>query len=311
MTRRGGRATTVAKPRARLATGIELEYELFGDPTRPPLVLIMGLGAQMILWEDDFCLNLAASGFHVVRFDNRDVGTSTQLDALGLPNVFEAMQAAFAGKPVAAPYTLDDMADDTVALMDVLGIARAHVVGASMGGMIAQTLAIRHPERLLSMTSIMSTTGDVTLPQATSEAMRVLLTPPPPDRAGNIARAIEAWKVIGSPKFPLDEERMRAIFGRAFDRGYHPAGVARQMAAIMASGNRTAALRAVTVPSLVIHGDADPLVRIEAGRATAAAIPAATLVVIEGMGHDLPRGTWPEIIDAIGDLAERARARAA
>ncbi len=298
-------------PRAHLANGIELEYDTFGDPTNPPLVLIMGLGAQMILWEEDFCTELAASGFRVVRFDNRDVGMSTQLDALGMPNVLEAMQAAFSGKPVQAPYTLEDMADDTVALMDVLGIARTHVVGASMGGMIAQALAIRHPDRLLSMTSIMSTTGDTRLPQATSEAMQVLLTPPPFDREGNIARAIAAWKVIGSPKFPLDEDRMRAIFGRAFDRGYHPAGVARQMAAIMASGDRTTALHAVTVPSLVIHGDADPLVRVEAGRATAAAIPGATLVVIEGMGHDLPRGTWPEIIDAIGALAERARARAA
>ncbi len=298
-------------PRARLANGIELAYEVFGDPADPPLVLVMGLGAQMILWEEDFCTELAAAGFHVIRFDNRDVGQSTQLDHLGLPNVFEAMQAAFAGKPVEAPYTLDDMADDTVGLMDALGIARAHVVGASMGGMIAQALAIRHPARLFSMTSIMSTTGDVTLPPATPEAMRVLLTPPPPDREGNVARAIEAWKVIGSPKFPLDEERMRALFGRAFDRGYHPAGVARQMTAIMASGDRTATLRGVTVPSLVIHGDADPLVRIEGGRATAAAIPRAALVVIEGMGHDLPRGVWREIIDAIGELAERARVRAA
>ncbi len=297
-------------PRAAV-DGIELEYETFGDRSDPPLVLIMGLGAQMILWEEDFCAELAASGFFVIRFDNRDIGMSTQLDDLGVPNVFEAMTAAMAGKPVDAPYTLDAMADDTVGLMSALGIDKAHVVGASMGGMIAQTLAIRHPDRLLSMTSIMSTTGDVTLPQATSEAMRVLLTPPPPDRDGNVARAIEAWKVIGSPKFPVDEARMRDLFGRAFDRGYHPAGVARQMAAIMASGDRTAALRGVTVPSLVIHGDADPLVRIEGGRATADAIPGATLVVIEGMGHDLPRGTWPEIIDAIGALAERARARAA
>jgi len=298
-------------PRARLTNGIELEYDTFGDPSRPPLLLIMGLGAQMILWEEDFCAALAESGFFVVRFDNRDVGMSTQLDAAGIPNVFEAMQAAAAGRPVSAPYTLADMADDAVGLMDVLGIARAHVVGASMGGMIAQTLAIRHPDRLLSMTSIMSTTGDPALPQATGDAMRVLLTPPPGDREGNIARGIEAWKVIGGPGFPFDEERMRNIFGRAFDRGYHPAGVARQMTAIMASGNRTAELRSVTVPSLVIHGDADPLIRVEGGRATAAAIPGAMLVEIAGMGHDLPRGAWAQIIDAIGALAERASARAA
>ena len=298
-------------PRAHLPNGIELEYDTFGDPSRPPLVLVMGLGAQMILWEEDFCEALARNGFFVVRFDNRDVGMSTQLDAAGIPNVFEAMQAAAAGRPVTAPYTLADMADDTVALMDVLGIARAHVVGASMGGMIVQTLAIRHPDRLLSMTSIMSTTGDPSLPQATGDALRVLLTPPPGDREGNIARGIEAWKVIGSPGFPPDEERLREMFGRAFDRGYHPAGVARQMAAIMASGDRTAALHAVTVPSLVIHGTADPLIRVESGRATAAAIPGAVLVEIDGMGHDLPRGAWPEIIDAIGALAERASARAA
>jgi pimeloyl-ACP methyl ester carboxylesterase len=260
----------------------------------------------MILWEEDFCEQLAASGFFVVRFDNRDVGMSTQLDAAGIPNVFEAMQAAAAGRPVNAPYTLADMADDTVALMTELGIERAHVVGASMGGMIAQTLAIRHPDRLLSLTSIMSTTGDPALPQATADAMRVLLTPPPGDRAGNIARGIEAWKVIGSPGFPFDEERMRDIFGRAFDRGYYPAGVARQMAAIMASGNRTTALRDVRVPTLVIHGADDPLIRIEAARATAAAIPGAKLLVIDGMGHDLPRGTWPQIIDAIGAHAASA-----
>jgi pimeloyl-ACP methyl ester carboxylesterase len=297
-------------PRAAV-NGIELEYDTFGDPNDPALVLIMGLGAQMILWEDEFCQQLAASGFFVVRFDNRDIGRSTQLDALGVPNVMAALQAAMTGQPVEAPYTLAEMADDTVLLMTALGIARAHVVGASMGGMIAQTVAIRHPERCLSMTSIMSTTGDPTLPQATAEAMTVLLTPPPADREGNVARAIAAWKVIGSPGYPFDEPRMRDLFGRAFDRGYNPAGVARQMAAILASGDRTAALRAVTVPALVIHGDADPLVRVEAGRATAAAIAGATLVEIAGMGHDLPVGTWREIIAAIATVAARAGARAA
>jgi pimeloyl-ACP methyl ester carboxylesterase len=297
-------------PRAAV-NGIELEYEVFGAPTDPPLVLVMGLGAQMILWEDEFCAALAARGFHVVRFDNRDVGMSTQLDAHGIPNVFAAMQAAAAGRPVQAPYTLADMADDTVGLMTVLGIERAHVVGASMGGMIAQAVAIRHPERLLSLTSIMSTTGDPSLPQATGDALRVLLTPPPGDREGNIQRGLDAWRVIGSPGFPFDEPRMRAIFGRAFDRGYYPAGVARQMAAIMASGDRTAALHAVTVPTLVIHGAADPLIPVECGRATADAIPGARLLVIEGMGHDLPPGTWDTIITAIHDHAVRATARAA
>lgn len=295
-------------PRA-ATNGIECEYDTFGDRSAPPLFLIMGLGAQMILWDDEFCAALAERGFFAVRFDNRDVGLSTQLDAGGVPNIFEAMQAAATGQPVQAPYTLADMADDTVGLMTALAIERAHVVGASMGGMIAQTLAIRHPTRLLSMTSIMSTTGDPSLPPASAEAAKVLLTPPPGDREGNIARGLEAWRVIGSPGFPFDEDRMRATFGRAFDRGYHPAGVARQMAAIMASGDRTGALRSVMVPTLVIHGSADPLIRVEGGRATAAAVPGATLLVIEGMGHDLPRGTWPPIIQAIGRHAARAVAR--
>ncbi len=291
--------------------GIELEYDTFGDSAQPPLVLIMGLGAQMVLWEDDFCSELAASGFHVVRFDNRDIGKSTRLSALGVPNVHEVVMAAMAGQPPQAPYTLAEMADDTVALMTALGIARAHVVGASMGGMIAQTIAIRHPERLLSLTSIMSTTGDPTLPQATPEAMQVLLTPPPLDREGNVARTLASWKVIGSPGYPFDEPRMRAVFERAFDRGYHAEGVARQFTAIVASGDRTAALRSVATPTLVIHGADDPLIPVAAGHATAQAVPGATLLVIPGMGHDLPVGTWQPIIAAIGDLAERARARAA
>jgi pimeloyl-ACP methyl ester carboxylesterase len=290
---------------------IELEYDTFGDPSQPPLILVMGLGAQMILWEDEFCAELAASGFWVVRFDNRDIGLSTKLDHLGVPNVFVAMQQAMAGKPVEAPYTLAEMADDTVGLMTALGLDRAHLVGASMGGMIAQTVAIRHPERLLSMTSIMSTTGDPTLPPASAEAMTTLLTPPPLDREGNVARMLAAWKVIGSPGFPFDEPRMTALFGRAFDRGYNPGGVARQLTAIMASGDRTAALRDVRVPTLVIHGDADPLIRPEAAHATTKAIPGATLVIIEGMGHDFPRGTWTPIIDAIGTHAARATANAA
>ena len=290
---------------------IELEYETFGDVSQPPLVLIMGLGAQMILWEDAFCADLAASGFFVVRFDNRDIGLSTQLDGLGIPNVFEAMHAAQSGKPVTAPYTLAEMADDTVALMTKLAITRAHVVGASMGGMIAQTVAIRHPDRVLSLTSIMSTTGDPTLPQATGDALRMLLTPAPLDRAGNVAHMLEAWKVIGSPGYPFDEPGMGAIFERAFDRGHHPGGVARQLTAIMASGDRTSALRSVTAPTLVIHGAADPLIPVAAGHATAEAVPGATLLAIAGMGHDFPRGTWAPIIAAIGDLAKRASARAA
>ena len=287
-----------AMPRT-AANGIEIEYDTFGDRSSPPLFLVMGLGAQMVLWEDDFCTALADRGFFVVRFDNRDIGKSTWLDAAGVPNVFVAMQAAAAGKPIEAPYTLADMADDVAAFMTALGIQRAHVVGASMGGMIAQTLAIRHPDRLLSMTSIMSTTGDPSLPQATPEALQVLIQQPPADRAGNVDFYIGAWRVIGSPGFPFDESRMRKIFELAFDRGYHPDGTARQLVAIMASGDRTSALKSVRVPSLVIHGDGDPLIPVAGGRATAAAIPGAKLVVVEGMGHDFPVGVWKPIVDAI------------
>jgi pimeloyl-ACP methyl ester carboxylesterase len=295
-------------PRAR-ADAIELEYDTFGDPSAPPIVLIMGLGAQMILWDEEFCAALAARGFFVVRFDNRDVGLSTKLDDAGVPNVFAAIQAASTGQGVDAPYTLNDMADDTVYLMEALDIERAHVVGASMGGMIAQTLAIRHPHRLLSLTSIMSTTGNPEVPPATPEAMRVLLTPVPSEREAYLERSLRTWRVIGSPGFPFDEDRVRARSARSFDRALHPAGVARQLVAIIASGNRKEALRDVDVPTLVIHGDADPLARIEGGRDTADAIPGAELLVIEGMGHDLPPGAWPRIIDAISDHAVKASAR--
>ncbi len=292
------------------ANGIELEYDTFGRPSARPLVLIMGLGAQMILWDEELCEAFAERDFYVVRFDNRDVGLSTKLDEHGVPNVFTAIQAAATGSPVDAPYTLNEMADDTICLMAALGIDRAHVVGASMGGMIAQTLAIRHPSRLLSMTSIMSTTGNPEVPPATPEAMSVLLTPVPSEREPYIERSLRSWRVIGSPGFPFDEARVRARSGRSFDRAFHPAGVARQLVAIIASGNRKEALGSVTVPTLVIHGDADPLARIEGGRDTAAAIPGAELLVIEGMGHDLPRGAWPRIVGAIDAHARRAVAAA-
>jgi pimeloyl-ACP methyl ester carboxylesterase len=295
-------------PRA-LCNGIELEYETFGRHSAPPLILIMGLGAQMILWDEEFCAALAARDFFVVRFDNRDVGLSSKLDGAGVPNVFTAMQAAATGQTVDAPYTLNDMADDTVYLMAALGIDRAHVVGASMGGMIAQTLAIRHPERVLTLTSIMSTTGNPEIPPATPEALRVLLTRLPTERQAYIERLLRAWRVIGSPGFPFDEDRIRARSGRAFDRGYDSAGVARQFVAIVASGSRKDALRALATPTLVIHGAADPLIRVEGGRDTAEAIPGAELLVIEGMGHDLPRGAWPRIIDAIAAHATKAPAR--
>ena len=238
----------------------------------------------------------------MIRFDNRDIGLSTKFADAGLPDIGQAMAAAFTGQKPSVPYTLDDMADDAAGLLDALRLDSVHVCGASMGGMIAQTLAIGHPARVRSLTSIMSTTGDMSLPQATAEAMSVLMTPPPAERNAVIERAIHVLRVIGSPGFPVEEERVRKVAGRSFDRSFHPDGVARQLAAILAHGDRTARLRALRLPTLVIHGEADPLVRFEGGRATADAIPGARLMSIEGMGHDLPRPVWSRIVEAISDL---------
>ncbi len=291
-------------PSAR-CNGVEIAYEEIGAKDGRPIVLIMGLGVSLVFWDDDFCALLAERGYRVIRFDNRDVGRSTKLDALGVPNVLQAMMALMMRRPIAAPYLLSDMARDTVGLMDALGIERAHVVGASMGGMIAQTLAIEHPERLFSLTSIMSTTGDPALPQPEPAAMATLLRPPPAERSAYLDQAVRVWRTIGSPGFPFDEERVRVRAAAHFDRGHHPPGVARQLVGILASGDRTAALRQVTAPTLVVHGVDDPLIPLRAGEATAAAIPGADSVLIEGMGHDLPREAWPRIVGAIADLAAR------
>lgn len=292
-------------PRVR-GNGIELEYESFGRTGDPALLLVMGLGAQMILWHDEFCGALAERGFHVTRYDNRDVGRSTWLDAAGMPDVLGALAAAGAGRPIEAPYRLSDMAADAVALLDELGAGSAHVVGASMGGMIAQTLAIEHPARVRTLTSIMSTTGHPGLPPARPEAMALLMTPLPTGRAAQIERSVEASRVIGSPAYPSDPAELRALAGRAYDRGVNPPGFARQLVAILASGSRRAALAGVRAPTLVIHGGADPLVPVEAGRDTAAAVPGAELLEIPGMGHDLPRALWPTLVDAIVKHTEQA-----
>jgi len=294
-------------PRAS-SNGIELEYETFGQRGDRPLLLVMGLGAQMILWDEAFCALLAGRGFHVIRYDNRDVGLSTKLDAAGVPNVFEAFASAAQGKTIDAPYKLSDMAADATGLLDALGLETAHVVGASMGGMIVQTLAIEHAARLRSMTSIMSTTGNPALPPPDAAAMGALTTPAPTERAAAIEHAVKIWRVIGSPGFPFDEAWVRERAARGFDRGVSPAGFARQLVAILASGNRKPALAAVRTPSLVIHGAADPLVPLAGGRDTAEAIPGAELLVIDGMGHDLPKPLWPTFVDAIAKHAERAEA---
>ena len=293
-------------PRAQ-ANGIELEWEAFGDEAGEPLLLVMGLGAQMVLWDELFCEKLAGRGFRVIRFDNRDVGLSTWLDQLGAPEPFQAAAALARGETPQVPYTLHDMADDTAALLEALELEAAHVVGASMGGMIAQTVAIRHPQRVRSLVSLMSTTGHPSLPAATPEALEILTTPSPTDREGAVAHGIRAARVIGSPGFPFDEARVRRRAERSFDRGFHPQAMARQLAAILGTPHRRDTLRAVRVPTLVVHGDADPLVRPEAGEDTARAVPGAELDLIEGMGHDLPEPAWERIIEGIARTAMRAR----
>jgi pimeloyl-ACP methyl ester carboxylesterase len=281
------------------ANGIELCYDTFGDRAAPPIVLIMGLAAQMIAWDEEFCGRLASRGYWVIRFDNRDIGLSTKFAQHGAPDLMAILGLLLQGKTVSAPYTLRDMAADTVGLMDALGIKSAHVVGASMGGAIAQEIAIRHPDRLRTLTSIMSSTGEPGLAQPTPEATQILMTPTPTDREAYLKRYLQTWAVLRGPGFPLDEARDAERGARIFERGLNPPGVARQLAAVMASGSRKEALAAVRTPALVIHGDADPLVRLDGGEATARAIPGAKLLVIKGMGHALPIPMWPQIIAAI------------
>jgi len=292
------------------ANGIEIEYETFGPPDGDPLLLIMGLGGQMTLWDEAFCEALASRGHLTIRFDNRDVGLSTWFDQAGVPDLAQAMMASLSGDPLEPPYTLDDMADDAAGLLDALSIDRAHVVGASMGGMIAQTFAIRHPARLTSLVSIMSATGHPDSPQAKPEVMAKLLAPPPDTREGRIEQSLDLWRTIGSPGFEMDEARIRERSGRDFDRAFHPEGTVRQMAAIVAHGSREEALARVAAPSLVIHGAADPLVPPGSGERTARAIPGAELLMIDGMGHDLPPQLFGTLANAIASHARKAAGRA-
>lgn len=295
--------TLRTEPALAKANGIEICYDTFGDRASAPLLLIMGLAGQMIAWEEEFCAELAGRGYFVIRYDNRDIGLSTQFPQHGVPDLMSLIGQALMGKAVSAAYTLSDMAADAIGLLDALGIDRAHVVGVSMGGGIGQELAIRHPDRLRTLTSIMSSTGDPALPQATPEAMGIMLAPPPKDKQGYFDSYQRTWAVLRGPGFPLDEAKDLERAERNWQRGLNPAGVARQLAAIIASGNRTQALKAVNVPTLVIHGDADPLVRLEGGRATAAAIPGARFEVVQGMGHALPISMWPQLIEAIAGHA--------
>jgi pimeloyl-ACP methyl ester carboxylesterase len=284
------------------ANGIELAYQEMGDPDGEPLLLVMGLATQMLAWDEEFCAPLAERGFRVIRFDNRDIGRSTKIESAGVPSRVDMML----GRRGSAPYLLSDMAADTTGLMDHLGVDSAHLVGASMGGMIVQTMAIEHSERVRSMVSMMSNTGSRWTGMPSRKAMAVLLGRPPRGREAAIERAVRTFRVIGSPGYPFDEERVRQISGRSYDRGHSAAGVLRQLHAITASGDRTQDLRGVQTPTTVIHGNRDVLVRPAGGRATARAIPNARLKIIDGMGHDLPRQLWPVFAEEIAATATRA-----
>ncbi len=284
--------------------GIELAVDIQGEGA--PLVLIMGIGAQMVLWPAAFVDGLVERGFQVIRFDNRDVGASTWLDGLRAPNPLSAMTLAMAGLPVSAPYTLWDMAEDTASLIQSLGHENAHVVGISMGGMIAQSLAIRHPTRVRSLVSMHSTTGSRLHSIGSPTAYGALLASRPRNRDEAAEHIVRLYQRIGSPRFPNDPDELREKGRQAFDRGSNPAGFLRQWAAILASGNRAEALRTVQAPSLVIHGSDDPLVPVRAGRHTAANLPGCHLEVIDGMGHDLPPAVHTRILDRIAWNAQRS-----
>lgn len=282
------------------ANGIEIEYETFGAKRDPALLLIMGLGAQLTLWPDSLCQSLASRGFFVVRYDNRDVGLSTDFGAAGVPNLMEAFGKLMKGEKLDAPYLLSDMAADATGLLDALDIDRAHMVGASMGGMIAQILAATSAQRTQSMVSIMSTSGRPGLPMGKPEAVAMLSAQPPGTaREQLIAHAMKLRSVIGSPGFPADPTELRILVERNIDRRWYPQGAARQYLAVMASGPRVDLLRTVRVPTLVLHGEDDPLLPVECGRDVASLVPGAKIETWPGWGHDLPAQMVPRLVESI------------
>jgi pimeloyl-ACP methyl ester carboxylesterase len=287
------------------ANGLSIEFDERGDPDAPVVLLVMGLGAQMVLWPAGFCDLLAERGFRAIRFDNRDIGLSEKLDREPVPDIQQVVQGLISGKPVEVPYLLGDMAADTVGLMDALDVSSAHVVGASMGGMIAQIVAAHYPDRVRTLTSIMSTSGRMDLPQGKPEAMQALLTMPPGnDKASVAEHSVRLAKIIGSPDYPVSDEALRQFAEMLYDRSYYPAGPARQYAAVLASGSRDAMLPDISAPTLVIHGDADPLLPVEHGQDTAQLVPGARLEVIEGMGHNLPPQLYEKFADMIASHAK-------
>jgi pimeloyl-ACP methyl ester carboxylesterase len=283
--------------------GVELEYETVGDPAGRPLLLVQGLGAQLTSVEDGLCEELASRGFLVIRYDNRDVGLSTWFDDARPVN----LAAVWAGDHTSLAYTLADMADDAVGVLDAAGVEAAHVAGISLGGMIAQLLATRYPARVRSLASIMSTTGSRAVGQPGGDATSVLVAPMPADREAFIEQAVVNTKAISSgTAYPFDAEAVRRGAARGYDRAYHPKGTGRQFAAILAAGDRTEALRGIRVPTLVVHGTEDQVIGVSGGEATAAAIPGARLLRVPGLGHELPPGFWPTLADALVENADRA-----
>jgi pimeloyl-ACP methyl ester carboxylesterase len=281
--------------------GIRLVYDTFGNPGSPAVLLIMGLGAQMIDWREEFCNQLASHRYRVIRFDNRDIGKSEKLDHAGLPNLIEIASKVAMGEDVDVPYTLMDMAQDSIGLLDELEISKAHIVGLSMGGMIAQTMALHHPERFLTLTSIMSSTNEPGLPTPTAEAAALLTTAAPTTREDYIEYGLQNSKILGGSGYSHDETLYREHLGRRFDRGLHPPGFGRQLAAVLAAKGRKKALTNFNVPTLIIHGKDDPLVPVECGIDTAEAVPDSNLLLIDGWGHSLQPGVWPTIIEALVD----------
>lgn len=279
-------------------TVIETVYDIFGNAADPPLILLAGLGAQMVSWDEQFCAQLAGYGFRVIRFDNRDVGLATKFDGARVPDIGRLLKARLEGKvaDIYLPYTLHDMVADTIALMDELGIEKAHIVGASMGGGIAQLLAIHHPERVLTLTAIMTSSGEPGLPLPEPEAMAVFMRPRSDNRAEYIESAVEGWRIMYGSGYPLDVEDARQRAGCFYDRCYYPDGSGRQLAATAALESLKPGLAMVKVPTLVIHGDEDPLFPIACGRDIAASVPGAKMLILEGVGHSLPKPIWSDVI---------------
>lgn len=291
------------------ANGIQIEYDTFGNKSCPALLLIGGNGAQTIFWDAEFCELLVKKGYFVIRFDNRDSGLSTKFEEAGIPDFPGAMRALREGKHVESAYYLEDMADDAAGLLEALAIEKAHICGASMGGMIAQIAAYRHPDHVLSLTSIMSGTGNPDLPQGKPDALALVISPPPVQREAYIEHNMNIWRKIWSPGFPFEDQRARVYLEKSYDRSFCPQGMARQNMAILVNGDRSTLLSTIKVPTLVIHGSNDPLIPVECGKDTARLIPGAKLLIINGMGHDMPKEVWGKIVEAIAknSLQENVR----